>query len=445
MVSRGRSVEWGKLFEVVIFLGVTPLIFFYATAFISLKTLWFGYFFIITLFLIQGLYSYLNSFAAIRKRRFVCEGESCSIPAGRTSFIVSAYLPNEVDVVEETLLNILEKVERPASGIEVFLAYNTPHMGPIEQRLKDIARKYPELILANAYGSKSKSENLNYALQNTSGEMIVLLDADHLVMKDCIESAWRWLNKGYDAVQGRCKIRNGNSSDIASLIEIEFEIIYGIAHFSKSMIFDSALFGGSNGYWRASVIKSLGFSTKHLTEDIECTLRAILKGHKIVHDRSIVSFELAPENLGSFWHQRKRWSQGWFQVSMEYQFAIFRSKFLNWKQKMLWTSLLYWIVFYDIMTHLLFPIVFAFWLYQGSVSFPMSLYVWISVLVTLTSGPFEAFAAYLNSAYPRPPIAQFIFYSLLTFPFTLFKNTIQVVAIRDELMGEKSWVVSERK
>ncbi|MBF0121812.1 MAG: glycosyltransferase family 2 protein [Candidatus Omnitrophica bacterium] len=220
--------------------------------------------------------------------------------------MVSAYLPNELDVVEDTILNILQRVERPAMGIEVFLAYNTPHMEPIELRLRELAYKWPELILANAYGSKSKSENLNYALDMASGEMIVLLDADHLVMPDCLASAWRWLDGGYSAVQGRCKIRNGKASLVSALVEVEFEAIYGISHHSKSWLFDSALFGGANGYWRASVIKKMKFRKDRLTEDIDLTLRATLEGNHLVHDRSIVSTELAPITVGGLWFQRKR-------------------------------------------------------------------------------------------------------------------------------------------
>ena len=342
-------------------------------------------------------------------------------------------------------MNILTNVERPAEGIEVILAYNTPHMEEIESRLRELAYKWPELILSNAYGSKSKSENLNYALEIASGEMIVLLDTDHLISPDCLALAWRWLDEGYNIVQGRCKIRNGGKSIISSLVEVEFEAVYGVSHYAKSRLFDSTLFGGSNGYWRSSLIKKIKFRKDRLTEDIDATLRAIIDGNQIVHDRSIISTELAPRTLGEFWFQRKRWAQGWFQCSVRYQLPILGCKYLNIFQKFMWTTLLMWRVIYDVLSHLLFPIVFAFWLAKDKIMLPMNSFIWFALFFTLFSGPFEAAVAYKNASLPRASVMRYLFYAFFTFPFTTFKNILQVVAIRDELLGKRDWVFSQRK
>jgi cellulose synthase/poly-beta-1,6-N-acetylglucosamine synthase-like glycosyltransferase len=298
--------------------------------------------------------------------------------------------------------------------------------------------------LANAYGSRSKSENLNYALDMASGEMIVLLDADHLVMKDCLARAWRWFLKGYDVVQGRCKIRNGSAGPVEALVEVEFEAIYGISHHAKSKMFHSTLFGGTNGYWRASVIKAMKFNKDRLTEDIDLTLRAILSGKKFVHDRSLVSSELAPEGISGLWFQRKRWAQGWFQCSLRYQWGILKCRYLNISQKFMWTTLLMWRVFYDVVSHFLWPIVFAYWLYRGTVDFPMNEFIWFALIFTLLSGPFEAAVAFKNASQPRASVWRFLHYAFFAFPYTLFKNTIQVVAIRDELLKQREWVVTKR-
>jgi len=393
----------------------------------------------------QAALSYMYSLSAFKRKQFKEMASAKHEQVPKTTFIVSAYLPNEIQVIEDTLLNILEKVLRPAGGIEVILAYNTPQLEELELRLRSLAYKWPELILANAYGSKSKSQNLNYALEIASGEMIVLLDADHLVSADCLSRAWRWLDEGYSVVQGRCKIRNGKQSLIAALVEVEFEAIYGVSHYAKSKIFDSTLFGGTNGYWRSRVIKEVKFMPDRLTEDIDATLRAILSGYRIVHDRSIISSELAPQTWAGFWFQRKRWAQGWFQCSLKYQLPIFKYSGLNFFQKFMWTTLLSWRVVYDILGHYLLPIVFAFWLLKGRIIFPMNNFIWFALFFTLFSGPFEAVVAYKNSSLPKASAWQFIFYALFNFPYTMFKNSIQVVAIRDELLGKREWVVSARK
>lgn len=438
------GIEWNKFFEIQLVFFVIPTILFYLIAQVVPSFLHYMYYFIITLFSVQAMLSFTYSTSGLLHKLANCKDVCPNTDPPRTTFIVSAYLPNEIDVVEETLLNILKKVERPKDGIEVILAYNTPRMEPVEKMLNELAIEYPELILANAHGSRSKSENLNYSLQIASGEIIALLDADHIVNGDCLKRAYKWLATGYDAVQGRCKIRNGRDSVVSGIVEIEFEGIYGIAHYAKSLLFDAALFGGSNGYWKSSVIKELGFNTDVLTEDIETTLRATLKGYKIVHDRDIVSMELAPTYVGALWHQRKRWAQGWYQCSVKYQVPILKSKVLNFRKKFSWTTLLLWRVFYDTMTHFLFPTVLAFWLYNNRVDFPVNYYISFSIGAVLLSGPYETFAAYLNSSKPRASVLQFVAYACVTFPYTLLKNTIQVVAIRDELLGEKKWMITKR-
>jgi hypothetical protein len=438
-------IEWNKIFEILLILLVIPTFIFY---FIGLRwpdLLNYAYYFLVCLFIFQAGLSYLYSFSAFRRGSSKEFPFVYTSPVPKTTFIVSAYLPNELGVIENTILNILERVQRPEAGIELVLAYNTPHMEGIEPRLRELAYKWPELILANAYGSKSKSENLNHAFEISSGEMIVLLDADHLVASDCLKLAWSWLDKGYNAVQGRCKIRNGRKSVVSSLVEVEFEAVYGVSHYAKSKIFDSTLFGGTNGYWRSSVIKKLKFNPNRLTEDIDTTLRAILQGNHIVHDRNITSTELAPETMAGLWFQRKRWAQGWFQCSVKYQMAILRSKFLNIFQKFMWTTLLMWRVVYDILSHFLFPVLFAFWMTRGRIYFPMNGFIWFSLIFVMLSGPFEALVAYKNASSPRVAAWRYVYYAFFAFWYTLFKNMIQVVAIRDELSGKREWVISRRE
>ncbi len=439
------AIEWDKIFEVLFVLIILPTFIFYLIGLCQPDFLKYTYYFLVWLLIYQAALSYMYSFIAFRRRMFKELPTAKHIPVPKTTFIISAYLPNEVDVIEETLLNILECIHRPEGGIEVILAYNTPHMEGIEPRLRGLAYKWPELILANAYNSKSKSENLNYALEISSGEMIVLLDADHLVAVDCLKRAWRWLDEGYAAVQGRCKIRNGKENAVTALIEVEFEAVYGVSHYAKSKLFDSAIFGGANGYWRGSVIKKLKFKSKRLTEDIDTTLRAILQGKRIVHDRSIISTELAPDTLTGLWFQRKRWAQGWFQCSLRYQRAILKNKFLNFFQKFMWTTLLMLGVIDNIMSYFLFPAVFAFWLIKGRVELPMNGFIWFALFFVILSGPFESLVSYKNASLPRAPAGRYLYYAFCAFWFTVYKKMIQMVAIRDELLGHKEWVISQRK
>jgi cellulose synthase/poly-beta-1,6-N-acetylglucosamine synthase-like glycosyltransferase len=121
-----------------------------------------------------------------------------------------------------------------------------------------------------------------------------------------------------DIVQGRCIVYNAKATLLASLISVEFDKIYAVSHPGRAVQHGFGLFTGSNGYWRAELLREHGMDVSMLTEDIDSTMRALGKGYRIVHDLNVVSYETAPTQLASFWKQRLRWTQGWTQVSVKY-------------------------------------------------------------------------------------------------------------------------------
>ena len=109
--------------------------------------------------------------------------------------------------------------------------------------------------------------------------------------------------------------------------------MYAINHHIRSIIYKFAIFGGSNGYWKTDVIKKLGFNKKMLTEDIDISVRAILEGYKIRYALEVISYELPPKDIHSFFKQRTRWAQGWLQATLKYSKEFLKSKYLNTWQK----------------------------------------------------------------------------------------------------------------
>lgn len=78
------------------------------------------------------------------------------------------------------------------------------------------------------------------------------------------------------------------------------------------------LFCGSNGYWKADLLKGHQMHGHMLCEDIDSALRAYGEGKKAVHDMNVLSYEMAPTNFAAFWKQRMRWAKGWTQASIRH-------------------------------------------------------------------------------------------------------------------------------
>ena len=167
--------------------------------------------------------------------------------------------------------------------------------------------------------STSKADNINYFLSlpySGHAEYIGIFDTDHLPHPHNPRwAAERFKKDTPDIVQGRCVVYNTNESFLAKMIAIEFDKIYAIAHPGRSRLCGFGLFCGSNGWWRADVLRDIRMRESMLTEDIDSALRAYGKGYHAVHDLNVVSYELAPTSLRAFWKQRMRWTQGWTQAS----------------------------------------------------------------------------------------------------------------------------------
>jgi hypothetical protein len=389
---------------------------------------------------------HLNQLLHSAKARLGVAGSRSSsprCPVPRCSFLVAAYLPNEQDIIFDTLEHILERVERPLDGLEVILAYNTPVDLPIEDDLRRLAQRFPELVLLRVEGSHSKAENLNAALEIVTGEIVCVLDADHYPAPDCFMRAWRWIDRGYDVVQGRNVIRNHAQNILTQNVAIEFEMLYGVCHPAKSFLIDSSIFGGSNGYWRTSVLKKIRFNPGMLTEDIDASMRTLLNGYRILHDRSIITQELAPADLQSFWFQRKRWAQGWLEVSLKYQRRVWKSsKFTLW-QKVYWTYLLYYCEFYSLVAIQIIPLTLSMLLYEGYLPASNNQYLWFSTMIAIFSGLYQTMVT-AKIASTRYPTFYFLQHGVLIFLYVTLKNSIAIVGLYDHLNGNNNWLITPR-
>lgn len=364
-------------------------------------------------------------------------------PLPRCSFVVAAYLPNEQEIILETLKHILNMVQRSTAGLEVILAYNTPVDLPVEDDLRRLTLMHPELRLLRVDGSHSKAENLNAALHIVTGEITCILDADHHPAPDCFVRAWRWLEHDYDVVQGRNIIRNYRHSLLTLNIAIEFETLYGVSHPAKSFLTDSSIFGGSNGYWRTEVLQQIRFNPAMLTEDIDASMRTLLSGYRILHDRSIITTELAPADFNSFWFQRKRWAQGWLEVSFKYQRRVWKSKNFTLWQKVYWTYLLYFCVLYSLIALQILPLILSLLLYQGDLPPSDNPFLWLSTVITFSSGVYQTLVT-MKVAAVRYPVFYFLQHAVIIFLYTILKNMIAVVGLYDHLHGVNKWVVTPR-
>lgn len=364
-------------------------------------------------------------------------------PAPSATAVIAAYLPNEADTVLETLHSFL--AQDYEGDLQVVLAYNSPQRLPVQDELDALAAAHPQLTVLEVPDSTSKAQNVNAALHVATGEIIGIFDADHHPMQGAFDRAWRWIADGADVVQGHCVIRNGDDSALAKLVAVEFEQIYAVSHPGRAALHGFGIFGGSNGYWRASALERIRLRGSFLTEDIEASMRVLAAGGRIVNDPGLISRELAPETSRALWKQRMRWAQGWFQVSIRHLGPILRSPELGRRQKIGAAYLLGWREAYPWLSVLAWPLLWFLMWRDGGLDMTSPLFVLVTLFVTV-SGPLQTLTAWRLAtpeirAHPRwfvgAALANLVFY-------TEWKNLVNRIAHIKQLRGEHQWVVTPR-
>ncbi|MCP3987698.1 MAG: glycosyltransferase [Actinomycetia bacterium] len=358
------------------------------------------------------------------------------------SAVIAAYLPNEADTIIETIEAFLTQ-DYP--NLQIILAYNTPQPLDVEQEIEAIAIRDPRFEPIRVEGSVSKAQNVNAAVSRVRGEFVGVFDADHHPAPGSFERAWRWINSGVGVVQGHCVIRNGETNFVTRLVAAEFEVIYAVSHPGRARLHGFGVFGGSNGYWRTSLLQSTRMRGFMLTEDIDSTMRVLQSGETIVSDRDLVSTELAPESASALWNQRLRWAQGWSQVSLRHIAAAMGAA-PNARQRFGMAYLLGWRELYPWISLQMLPLLAYWWIRNdGVIDWFVPIFV-ITSLATFMAGPVQVWYGWRLS---HESIGQhrrwfwLLLISSLVF-YTEIKNVVSRTAHIKEVMRDRQWKVTPR-
>lgn len=388
---------------------------------------------------LTALAIWMESRAALRR---VEPPEAPAGPAPPATAVIAAYLPNESATVIETIEAFLGQ-DYP--DLQVILAYNRPRAMAIEAELWALAERDPRFEPLLVEGSVSKAQNVNAALAQVRGEFVGLFDADHHPEPGSFHRAWRWIASGAGIVQGHCVIRNGDTNFVTRLVAAEFEAIYAVSHPGRAHLHGFGIFGGSNGYWRSSLLHRTRLRGSMLTEDIDSSMRVVQAGETIISDPGLISTELAPDTIESLWNQRLRWAQGWSQVSLRHLVTMLRAPSTT-RRRLGLLYLLGWREIYPWVSLQMVPLL-VFWWIRGEP--PMNWFVPIFVftsLFTFSAGIAQAWFAWrlAHHSIRRHPgwFVLFLVSSLVI--YTEFKNIIARTAHIKEAMRERKWKVTPR-
>ena len=174
-----------------------------------------------------------------------------------------------------------------------------------------------------------KAGALEYGISTTPSEFIAIFDADFLPEKDFLKRTLPVLlqNEKLALVQTRWKHINEHYSLLTRLQALQLNIHFTVEQKGR-MNGDLFLqFNGTAGIWRKSaIVDSGGWQHDTLTEDLDLSYRAQLKGWKIAFMEECGLPAELPIEMSSFKSQQFRWMKGGAETAKKLLPPIWKSE-----------------------------------------------------------------------------------------------------------------------
>lgn len=272
----------------------------------------FGYFFIISVF---GLYKKKDE-----------DAEKC-IPEKKFAMVVAAH--NE-EVVIDNVIDSLNSLDYPRDLYDIMIIADN-----CTDRTAEIARGFEGAMVFERKVTDKKGKG--YALEwmfekifnmETKYDAICIFDADNLIDKNFLKEINCKLKSGYKVVQGYLDSKNPHDSWVTESYAISYWSTNRLFQLGRSNLGLSNQIGGTGFCMDTTVLKELGWGATCLTEDLEFTCKLVLNGEKVGWAHNAIVYDEKPLTMKQSWHQRKRWMQGFSDVSSRF-FITLMKKAIN--------------------------------------------------------------------------------------------------------------------
>lgn len=234
-------------------------------------------------------------------------------------------------MVAQRIVDSIVKLEYPHDRLQIQIVddSNDDTCALVAERVKFYQQQgidIEHVRRVNRQGFKAGA--LKDAMDTATGEFIAIFDADFIPHPNTLlDSINYFTQKDVAMVQLRWEHLNRRSSLLTKTQAIMLD-----AHFSLEQQVRSASdmlfnFNGTAGIWRTSAIIDAGhWSADTLTEDLDLSYRAQLKGWKMVYLNHIPCPGELPADMNAFKSQQYRWAKGGVQVMMKMLPTVWRAK-----------------------------------------------------------------------------------------------------------------------
>jgi cellulose synthase/poly-beta-1,6-N-acetylglucosamine synthase-like glycosyltransferase len=261
-------------------------------------------------------------FTWIRSRKQVQAAiDSHRLPAETALPTVTIQLPlyNEATVVER-LLDAVSLVDYPRDRLEVQVLDDSTDETRLlaVRKVNELAAQGLDIQYVRRPGREGyKAGALNYGLRTAKGELVAMFDADFVPQPDFLRSiVGHFTEPKVAMVQTRWAHMNRTHSlftKVQALLLDGHHLVENQARFGSNKLFN---FSGTGGIWRRTAIDDAGgWQHDTLTEDLDLSYRAQLRGWRFIYRPDVVTPSELPEDISAFRAQQFRWGKGTIQCA----------------------------------------------------------------------------------------------------------------------------------
>ena len=280
-------------------------------------TIMYTYFVVLGILCLYGLHRYLMVFLYYRHRRKAAKIEKTFdvLPP------VTVQLPifNELYVTER-LIDAACQMEYPREKLQIQVLDDST------DESVDVARKKVDEWKAKGVDieyihrtdrSGYKAGALDNGLKTAKGEYVALFDADFVPNADFLMKTIHYFtDEKVGCVQARWGHINKEYSILTRLQSIFLDGHFIMEHAARNRSGRFFNFSGTGGMWRTKAISDAGgWQHDTLTEDLDLSFRAQLKGWRFVFTQDVVTPAELPVDMNGFKSQQHRWVKGSMQTS----------------------------------------------------------------------------------------------------------------------------------
>ncbi|MBN4050116.1 glycosyltransferase [Desulfobulbus sp. AH-315-M07] len=245
--------------------------------------------------------------------------------------IVTIQLPlfNESTVVVP-LIEYVAKMDYPRDKLEIQVLDDSidETRGLARAKVEELVRRGFDAVYIHRVDRVGyKAGALAKGMKTCRGELIAVFDADFVPRPDFVRAlVGHFRDPKVAMVQARWAHLNRESSILTRIQALMLDghhLVENRARYGAGMLFN---FSGTGGMWRKDAIEDAGgWQHDTLTEDLDLSYRAQLRGWKFIYRQDVVSPAELPEDMSALRAQQYRWAKGTVQTALKLMRRVMRS------------------------------------------------------------------------------------------------------------------------